>query len=349
MGTEPSPEELYLTVRTPAFRDPHGGEPAPLDPHGELIRTAFFSGDTAAAWKFRPELDLLQPWLVFDDEKGETHVVTAELLEKLGTTREAAIERARATTAASLGRGGESLVSIGDGGPAKSFAVRATRHARGASLLTVPGVLEPWRARVPGELLVLPACDNDIMIVGSEAEYLAAAVTSAIGQHQRFGDRRLSSAPYTVADGGLLPWRPPESSPAYAVIREAEVAQQVAAYTAFAGGLRQHLHGVDADVGAARRGESETTALPFSYSFTTLVGPAQYLPFAEYIGFENLEPQQDDFAWVPFERLRDLPGATMTPAWEYGLPVVRFEPPADLGTRRELSVAIREVIEDPWA
>ncbi len=341
MGTEP-----YLTVRAPVFRDPHGREPAPLDPHGELIRSAFFGGDVAAAWEFRPELDLLQSWLVFDDEQGETRLVTAGLLEKLGTTREAAIERARVTTAAAFG-GDE--VSIGGGGPAKSFAVRAGRHARGASLLAVPEVLEPWRARVPGELLVLPARDDDILVIGAEAEYLGAAVTSAIGGHQRSGNRRLSPVPHTVTDGGLRPWRPPESSPAYAVVREAEVAQRVVAYDGFADGLRRHLDGVDADVGAARRGESETTALPFTYSFTTLVGPAQYLPFVEYVGFENLEPQQDDFVWVPFERLRDLPGATMTPAWEYGLPVVRFVPPADLATRRELSLAIREGAENPWA
>ncbi|WP_410598362.1 hypothetical protein [Amycolatopsis sp. lyj-90] len=345
---EPSIDDLYLTLRAPVFRDPHSGDPGPLDPHGDLIRTAVLGGDTAAAWRFRPELDLFQPWLVFEEPTGENHVVMPELLEKLGADRETVIERARATTAGLLGGTGGAEVKIGDGGPAKSFAVRSVRSSRRTIPLVAPALLEPWRNRVPGELLVLPACDDDIMIIGADGEYLEIMVSSAIDHFRSSGNRRLSPAPYAIVDGALSPWRPPEDSPAYPTVREAEVIQRVVAYADFLEYLREHLHGVEADVAAAQRGENAKTSLPFSYSSTTLVGPTQYLPFVEYVGFENLDPQQDDWAWIPFDRLRDLPGATMTPAWQYGLPVVRFEPPADPGTRRQISAALREYAENPW-
>lgn len=178
------------------FRDPHGGGPAPLDPHDELIRAAFLAGDSAAGWEFRPELDLFAPWLVLDEATGMTQVATDEWLDRLGVTRAEALERARSATL--LGGTGGSEVAIGDGGPRDSFAVRGIRYARNAGLLLTPEVFEPWAARVPGELLVMPACDDDISIVGSEAEYLTEAVESAIGYHQRAGQRRLSPFPYAV-------------------------------------------------------------------------------------------------------------------------------------------------------
>ena len=345
---EPTADDLYLTVRAPVFRDPHGGTPAPLDPHGELIRNAFLDGDRAAGWRFRPELDLLRPWLVFDDAAGTTRPVTAELLDRLGLTREDAIERARAGAANLFGGSGAAAVSIDDGGPADTFAVRGLGRARRAAALVTPSLFEPWRARVPGELLVLPACDDDIVLVGSEAEHLTEAVHSAIGYHRRSGDRRLSPIPYAVADNRLRPWRPPTDSRAYPAVREAEVAQRVLAYADFASELHQHLDSGERDVAAAERGASKSTALPFSYCCASLVGPIQYLPFVEHAGFENSEPQQDGWAWVPFDRLRDLPGASMTPAWQYGLPVIRFEPPTDAEAHRQLSAALRERAGDPW-
>lgn len=336
---EPTADDLYLTVRAPVFRDPRGGSPAPLDPHGELIRTAFLGGDSAAGWKFRPELDLLAPWLVLDEATGETHVATDEWLDRLGVTRAEAIERARSATLL----GGS--VTISDGGPRDTFTVRGIWPARNAGLLVTPEVFEPWAARVPGDLLVLPACDDDIMLVGSADETLTEAVNSAIGYHQRAGHRRLSPIPYAVADNRLHPWRPPTDSRAYPAVREAEVAQRVVAYGDFTAELHRHL---TSDVAAAERGVSTSTGLPFSYCTASLVGPTQYLPFVEYAGFENLEPQQNGFAWVPFDRLRHLPGATMTPAWQYGLPVIQFDPPSGADAHQELSAAVRECADDPW-
>lgn len=115
------------------------------------------------------------------------------------------------------------------------------------------------------------------------------------------------------------------------------------AYADFTVELHEHLA---ADVATAERGVSKSTGLPFSHCTATVVGPTQYLPFVEYAGFENLEPRQGDFAWVPFDRLRDLPG--MTPTWQYGLPVIRFDPPRGTDAHRELSAVVREYAEDPW-
>lgn len=50
---------------------------------------------------------------------------------------------------------------------------------------------------------------------------------------------------------------------------------------------------------------------------------------------------------MPFDRLRDLPG--MTPTWQYGLPVIRFDPPRGTDAHRELSDAVREYAAAPWS
>ncbi|WP_424186694.1 hypothetical protein ACOBQX_02390 [Actinokineospora sp. G85] len=201
---------------------------------------------------------------------------------------------------------------------------------------------------MPGELLVLPAADNDIALVGSEAVYLTEAVESATGYFQRGGAGRLSPIPYRLVDGRLEPWQPQAGARETAAIREAEVTQRVIGYGDFAQYLREHL-GDAKDVSAVERGVAESTGLRFSYCTASLAGSTQLLPFVDYVGFENLEPQQEGWSWLRFDQLRELPGVPASPVWQYGLPMIAFDPAPAADQRREVSTALRDRAEDPWA
>lgn len=342
------PNGLYLTVRTPGFRDPVAARLAnPFHPVGVEVAARFAAGEVDADAVFRPDLEMLRTWVVHDGPDGRAHPLTEDDLARHGLSYDRAIAIATEGAAGILEPGGG--VTIRPVGRRGRFDVVGP-PSRCAALLARPDLLEPWRPQVPGELLVLAPASDVVTLAGSAADDIAEAVAAATTSFRHAGRRRLSPVPYVVARGRLSPWTPTPGTRQSVEVREAEVAACVVTYADFGPTLTEYVgYGVDV-VTMAERGESASTGMPFSCTRASLLGHAVYLPFVEYLGFEDLYPfRTGEWAWIPFSALDDVFGDYLVPSWHYGVPGIAFDRERGNGWLGEWSTALRNLAVDPWA
>lgn len=249
------------------------------------------------------------------DLPGRLQFLTVDVVRDLGRTEDEVREQAREN----LARSGLAVAALG--GDLEGVHIIGAPEGLESSWLALPEALVAAEELVGSPVVAFAPTSIDLLLVGGDqGEVVARAADHAL-QTYRSRPRPISPVAYTVVDGVLVPWIPPEGHPAWTSVRRNRAALATTEYADQARTLKDLFERVGENVFVAEAKGIETNDGDV-FTWAAWLGDKEVglLPRVDRIAFARadrtgfLVPWDDVLAIVG-----DLlePGTWDPPRWRY--------------------------------